>query len=324
MNARRLLVLLSLSLSLTACYWNDDIASDQVGIKVDGGRLVECYGPGVYSDGGLYTDLREVPISTLTFEVSDPSVATKDTQIVGLTVVVQVRRKADCDSVKNLLTNWPALMDDATLISTVSATTNEGMKVGTRGMTLETLLNDRNGLSDVITDSLSQDAAKYSVEIINVSIKDVALDPVYEQKLKDKAAITVDIDTAIRNQDLYLAQQEAERVKIMQAQETARTQAEQEALTAQLRAQQLTLTRIQQLEAEEAQTAIDVEIAERLGQQTAAANQVYTDNPQAYELERLRRYENILGDKAVVYFVQDGTELTLLLNQSNQQVIPAE
>jgi hypothetical protein len=47
------------------------------------------------------------------------------------------------------------------------------------------------------------------------------------------------------------------------------------------------------------------------------------DNPQAFELERLTRYAQILGDKSVIYFVPAGGNLTLLFG-NNGGVIPLE
>jgi hypothetical protein len=302
-SVSRTLYPLLVAFLLSACFWNDDVRTDQVGIVSDGGRLAtNCLAPGIYSDAGFFTNLLEVPISTLTFEVSDTSVATQDTQIVGVTVAVQARRKSDCPSVQNLLTNWPSLLDDQVLITTVSATTSEAIKVGTRAMTLEQLLNDRNGLSTTIVDSLTPDAAKYSVEIINVSIKDIALDPAYEQKLRDKAAITVDIEIAQRQQALIETQAETDRI-------------EQEQRNAVLAAQ---------LTAEQAQTAIEVEVASREGEKIAAENQVYQDNERAYELARLNAWERILGDKATIYFVQPGMDFNLFLSGTPMPVVQTQ
>ena len=55
-------------------------------------------------------------------------------------------------------------------------------------------------------------------------------------------------------------------------------------------------------------------IASREGKAIAARNEIYLANLPAYELERLRLLKDILGDKAVLYFVPQGTDLTLLLS----------
>ena len=280
------------SLFVSACYWNDDVKRDQYGVKMREGKIVECVGPGIYNDGEWFADLIEVSAGTVTFEVTDPEVATKDSQLVGVTISIQARRNGDCESLKNLLTNWAALVSDENLISVISATANEGIKVGTRDFTLTGLLDDRNGLASTIQASLETDAEKYSVDIINVTVKNVGLDPKYAEVLQSKALLTVQIEQALREQDLI----------------------KQQAQNDQLSQEQKALVLNQQLVAEQAKTAVEVEIASREGKAIAARNEIYLANLPAYELERLRLLKDILGDKAVLYFVPQGTDLTLLLS----------
>jgi hypothetical protein len=287
------LVLVLASLVLTGCFINDDVQTDQSGVIVDGGRIVRCEGPGVYTELGLFYDLVEVSNATLTFEVNDPEVATKDSQLVGVSVTIQAQRKNDCESVTNLLTNWPALVDDEQLRSVISATTNEAMKVGTRQFTL-------TELPTAIKDALKADAEKYSTNIINVSIKNVALDPKYAEVLQQKALLTAQIEAALREQDLI--KQQAENDKLEQEQKT--------------------LVLLAQLDTEKAQTAVQVEIATRAGKVVEAANNVYLINPAAFELEKLARLKEVLGDKAVVYFVDESTDLTLLLSNIAGGALP--
>lgn len=294
-------LLLALSLSMTGCFLNDDVQTDQSGIIVDGGKIIECVGPGVYTRWGLFYDLVEVSNGTVTFEVSDPQVATKDSQLVSVIVTIQARRNADCDSLQNLLTNWPALVDDNNLINTITATTNEAIKVGTRQFDLTQLLNDRVGLSSAIETALESDSSKYSTTIINVTIKDVGLDPKYAEVLQQKALLTAQIEAALREQDLI----------------------KQQAANDKLAQEQKTLVLLAQLETEKAQTAVQVEIATRAGKVVEAANNVYLINPAAFELEKLRLLKEVLGDKAVIYFVNENTDLTLLLsNIASGQVVP--
>jgi hypothetical protein len=77
------------------------------------------------------------------------------------------------------------------------------------------------------------------------------------------------------------------------------------------------------LEKEKAQTAVNVEIASRKGKEVAASYEVYQTNERAYELERLSRLQAIFGNKATMWFVPQGTDLTLLLN-NNANVVPVE
>lgn len=286
---------------LTGCFINDDVRTDQSGVIVDGGKIQECVGPGIHSRGGFFQDLIEVSNGTVTFEVSDPEVATKDSQLVAITVTIQARRNSDCTSLSNILTNWPALVNDEQLIAVISATTNEAMKVGTRQFTLTELLDDRNGLATAVRDALESDAQKYSTAIVNVTIKNVALDPEYAKILQQKALLTAQIEAALRQQDLI----------------------RQQAANDKLDQEQKTVVLLAQLETEKAQTAVQVEIATRAGKVIEAANNVYLINPAAFELEKLRLLKEVLGDKATIYFVNENTDLTLLLSQiADGKVIP--
>ena len=302
---RRLVLFLSLLVLLftTGCYFNDEIEQNQVAVQTNGGKIEGCVGPGgVYTDMGFFADLKEMNIDTLTFGVEDPEVATKDNQPVRVEITIQARRKwQSCDDVKNLFSNWLPLLQDQALIETVSATAKEGIKVGTRSFTLNQLLDDRNGLSTAILNALTEDASKYSVEIVNVTVEDIGLDPEYSQVLKDRAIITAQIDQELRRQDLL--QQQAETNAFEQEQRIAVLQ--------------------QQLVAEQAETAIQVEIASREGEVINAKNAVYLDNEAAFELEKLRLLKEIYGDKAVFYFIPGGTDIDLLLNQAGTpQVLP--
>jgi regulator of protease activity HflC (stomatin/prohibitin superfamily) len=304
-NMKRILLLSLMALSLSACYWNDDVGASQQGLLINSNQVRGCVGPGIYNDGDFFADLWEISTETLTFEVTDPSVATRDTQIVGVTLQIQARRSSDCESLTTLFTQYPALIDNNNLQTTIGASASEAIKVAVRSMTLDELLNDRVGLSTSITKSLSEDTTKYGSEIANVSIKDIQLDPAYEAKLKEKAEITVNIEIAERKQDQIAAEAAAERIKQEEA----------------------ALTYAAQLEAEQAKTQVEVEIAAREGEKTAAAYQVYVDNPAAYRLEQLKLLEKVLGDKSSVYFVQNVEDLMLLLTGEGNPtppVIPVE
>lgn len=296
----RIIGVLFAVVSLSACTINQIIDPTSVGVVSHGGQLDgNCLGPGVQSANGWFDSISEVSGAALSFDVTDQSVATADTQLVGVDTTIQIQRQTDCASVHNLLTNWPLLQDDKNLTTVVSSNVSQAIKVGTRNFTLDQLLSDRTGLAISITSDLQTVAAKFSVKVLNVSIKDITLDPAYEAKLQQKAQVTIDIEIARRNQD-----------KVKAEQETARIEQEQ-------RAQTLAA----QLIAEQAQTNVQVEIAARQGRVTAAQNQVYLDNPAAFELARLAALKDIVG-KGTVWFLPQGTNLSLILNQSGQTIVP--
>lgn len=286
--------------ALSACTFNQAIDPTSVGVISHGGQLDQnCLGPGIQTATGYFDSIEEVSGSALSFDVTDQSVATADTQLVGVDTTVQIQRQTDCASVHNLLTNWPLLLDNGQLTTVISSNVSQAIKVGTRNFTLDQLLSDRTGLAISITTDLQTVAAKFSVKVLNVSIKDITLDPAYEAKLQQKAQVTIDIEIANRNQD-----------KVKAEQETARIEQEQRAQTLQA-----------QLLAEQAQTEVQVEIAARQGKVTAAQNQVYLDNPAAFELARLAALQNIVG-KGTVWFLPVGTDLSLILNQTDKTIVP--
>ena len=292
-------MLVVLSVSSTGCYFLSNVETNEIGVDLYKNEITKCLPAGNYSKPFSYfAKIKTISLNTLTFSVDDPEVATADNQLVSIAITVQARRKGDCESVRNFFTNWSHLANDEQLTAVITATVREGIKVGTRQFTLTQLLDDRNGLSDAISTQLEMDAGKYSTEVINITIENIGLAPAYADLLQEKALLTAEIERELRRQDL---------IKQTASNDILEQEQKQTVLE-------------QQLLAEQAQTAVDIEIASREGKKTAAANQVYLDNPAAYELERLARYGVILGDKSVIYFLESGTNLSLLFG--NGGVVP--
>ncbi len=280
-------VLVVLSMFLQACYIGQDVQTNQVAVELEKNRIVRVVNAGVYTSWGFYNEMKVMNVDTLTFGVEDPEVLTRDNQAVGVKITIQARRKSDEESVKNIFENWASTVDDNKLVEVISATAREGLKNGVRNYNLSELLNDRNGLGNSIGEQLSLDASKYSVEIINVTIENVSPSPDYMAILADKANITAETEKELERQKLIEQQASND---ILQAQKTAQV-------------------KLEQVEAERAITAVEVEIAKREGQVTAASQQVYTDNPQAFMLEQLRLLDAIF-DGQTVYYLPEGTDLT--------------
>jgi len=301
MKTRYLVVLLIVGLLLSGCYINEEVDANEVGVKMSAGEIKGCVGPGVETDMGWFADLKQISSATVKLNVADPEVATQDNQLVGVEITIQARRMTDCESARNILTNWPALVDDQALVDTIDATAREGIKVGTRSFTLTQLLDDRNSLAQKIEESLIGDATVYSVEIVNVIVNNIAIDPSYAEQLKEKALLTAQIETELRRQDLI-------------KQQASNNILEQERRTAVLE---------EQVKAEQAQTGVQMEIATREGKMIAAQNQVYVTNQYAFDLEKLRLMKEILGDKATFYFIPEGTDITMLWNPGSVVPVPA-
>ncbi len=294
------LLVLIMSIFLSGCYFNNEVATNQVAVHLEKNKIVEVVGPGVYTDFGFFADQKELDVDTLTFSVEDPEVLTKDNQAVGVKITIQARRKSDDGSVRNFFTNWSSLTNNDVLVGTISATAREGMKNGTREYSLPELLNDRNGLAATISKSLEDDAMKYSVQIVNVTIENIAPSKQYMDILSETANIKAQTDQEVRRQDLI--NQKAANDILQQQKDVQVANA--------------------QVLAEKAKTDVQVEIAERQNKIVEAQNAIYQTNAQAFELERMRLLQKILGDKAVIYYLPSDAMLTLLQNVGNITPLP--
>lgn len=299
MKTKLVLFFIVMQLLVSACYWNDEIQPHEVGAQLEENAIKNCVGPGVYTDTGWFADLSKYSVATLTFEVSDPEVATSDNQLVGIVITIQARRNSDCDSVKAFLSNWAHLIDDNNLISTIDATAKEGLKNGARQFTLSQLLDDRDGLALAITEQLKEDALKYNTDIINVTIENVVIAPEYADVLQKTAQLKAEEDFQRRRQSLI----------------------EQQAKTDLFERQQAQLVLTEQLKVEQAQTEVEIEIARREGEKILVSYQVYLDNPAAYNLEMMLRLKDVFG-AGTVYFIPEGTDLTTFFNTGGMLPIP--
>lgn len=289
-------------LLMSSCYLNRDVAPSEVGIQLYRNAIIGVVGPGVYSDfWRFFADFETVDVGAMTFSVEDPEVLTKDNQAVGVRITIQARRESGTDAVKNLLTNWPALIDNQVFIDTISATAREGIKNGVRGFSLAQLLDDRNGLADAVRSQLQSDADKYSGLIINVTVENIEPSKEFMSVLNEKALLKVETE------------KETERGALI----------EQKAKNDVLQAQKDVSVLDEQLKKQEAQTRVDVEIASREGKKTAAQYEVYKTNQQAYEIRRMEILRDTLNDKTVLMFIPQGTDLNMILSQtSTGNIIP--
>lgn len=290
----RLFVMLLLVVTLlSGCIFQDEVATHQRAVRLYKNEIQKVEGPGVYTQlFCIYCDLKTMDVDTLTFSVEDPEVLTSDNQAVGVKITIQARRKGDDESVKNIFTNWSTLTNNEQLVMTISATAREGMKNGVRNFTLSTLLSDRNKLADDIRGQLTLDVEKYSVEIVNVTVENIAPSAEYMAILSQTANLNAQTEQELRRQALINQQaannilEQQKRVEVAQA----------------------------QVLAEQAETEVQVEIAKRAGEVVAAQNEVYTMNREAFELERLRLLAKVFGDKTM--FMPSDMIVTLLTDST--------
>lgn len=296
----RYIIILIALFTLSACYINKDVNKDQMGIRLYKNKIQDCVPPGVYNGWHWFDDLSTISRQVITFSVEDPEVATGNNQAVGMKITIQAQRSDQCEDLKLLVTEWPTLLKDDALQSTITFTALEGLKNGVRSFPdVSALLNDRNGLANSIKDALQADASKYATKIINVTIENIAPNAAWLSSYQDKAQYEADTQKETTRQGLI----------------------KQQAANQQLEQQQREIVLKQQLEAEKAQTNVAVEIASRAGKEIAAKNTVYQTNQEAFILRKLELMKDIFSDKTV-WFVPENTDLTLFMQQLSGQTSP--
>jgi len=296
-----LVVMLLASFVLTGCVFNEDVKTNEAGVMLVRNEIIKVLPPGIYTNWARFADLKTVNIDTLTFSVEDPEVLTSDNQAVGIRITIQGRRRNDDASVKNIFTNWNSLTNNDNLVQTVTATAREGIKNSVRDFSLTQLLDDRNGLAMSMTEQLEADAAKYSFEIINVTIENISVDPAYMSVLNEKAIVRVETEKELERQKLI--KQKAENDK--------------------LQAQNDVAVLVEQTKVQQEQTKLELEIATREGKKIAAQYEVYSKNKEAFELEKLLRLKELFG-VGTIYFIPQGTDLTTFFNATGVPILPVE
>ena len=142
---------------------------------------------------------------------------------------------------------------------------------------------DHGNFSNRITkQSIKNELNEFRVELKDVGVSDITADEGYVAKLKEKA------------------------VNIVAAEVAA----------------QKTLQLKEQLKQEQQQTEVEKEIARRDNIVAAERNKVYALNPQAFQLEKLKLWKDIVGEKDKFWLIQlnSGTDLNLFMNSDGKFV----
>ena len=266
----------------SGCYINEKIEASTVGVRLNRGAIEQVVGPGIYS-GGIFKDIKKVNISALTSLWSDPDTWTSDKQSVNFSVSVTYARKADDDSVKGMWSKYNAqASNNEELEKLVLTRIPRVVKQVSTGMSLDQMLgiadNDttaagREVLQQRMFDLLKAELDECYIELLDIGVNDIGVDPTYAEALKNKARATVELELA------------------------------------QAKAKQLA----EQVNQERAQTDVDLEIARRENLVKAEQNKVYVESSEAYALRKLELLKDILGDKDKIYFIPQGADLTLYL-----------
>lgn len=284
----------------SGCYLWHQVESNQVGLQMDDGVTISnVVGSGRYTRLAPFAKMKEIDVSAKTVIWEDPDLWTSDKQPVEFRISLTYSRKRDTESVRKMWEQYNAeAREDKALEQLVLTRIPRVAKQITTSMTLDQMLGIEDGsskagesnaekgrtiLQDNMSKLLKEELQECGIELLDVGVNDIGVDEEYAKKLKEKAASKVASEVS----------------------------------------QQRTIQLQEQIKQEQAQTAIDLEIANRKNQVQAKENEVYTLNPQAFELERLRLLKDVIGENDKIYFIPEGSNLNVILSGGNTSIIPS-
>lgn len=291
-------------LSSTGCYWKREVESNEVAIEsYDGVSISNIVGEGRYTQyswGMRFAEIHIMDASAKTVVWEDASVWTADTQNVGVSLSVTYRRPnhMDQERVRQLWNTYRTeARDDGALATLVLARIPEAVKAVTTQYSIyemtgvaeagqgsvedaQARAQARQKTSREIESNIQEELDDIGLIVINVSVNNIEPSTAFAETVEQMA---------LADAKLKLAQRETARLEEVLIQE-------------------------------QKQTTIDLEIASREQQVAAKKAETYEKSDRAYELERLRLLGEVVGPSDKLYFVPEGTDLTLFLG--NQTGVP--
>ena len=282
-----LLIVIAL-FSTTGCYYNKKIGSNEVGLKMDDGVTIsQVVGSGRYTNLGWYAGITPIDTSSKTAIWEDYDVWTSDKQVVGFTASITYARKSDEESVRKMWKEYnAAAKDNVELSNLIASRIPRIVKQVSTQMTLDEMLGiadsdkNRTTMQVEIEKLLSAELDSCGVELIDFGVNNISVDPQYQAKMQEKSTAAIEIE---------LAEQRAEQLS-------------------------------KQLDQEKAQTEIDLEKARRQNLVAEENAKVYEVSEEAYELEKLRIMKEMLKETDKVYFIPEGSDISMFFNNGNTSV----
>lgn len=243
------------------------VEEQEVGLKFESGKIIEVVGPGVYSDFGLFVELKKVSSQAISFEVLDEEIITADKQRIGLRVTGDAFRP-NLARKDILQANWAQYstlyVDGDVAKGRVTALAQQAMKVcvGERKFDDAIIGTARDDLRQCIDDELSALAENYGLQIENVVVPEVVLSTEVQAALDSIVASRLATEKAA--QDKLKAEAEAESEKARQIgeiqveQSRIQEEARQQTLLAQLEQEKI-LAQKAVIEAQKANELAQVE-----------------------------------------------------------------
>jgi len=271
---RKFLPLLLIAvLLISGCgYVNHIVDNGYMAVRLNDGRVSQVVGPGRYNTWplGFFTGIADVNVSPQSVEWADESVGTREKQTIGVRVTVTYRR--DQLKVEDMWVNWNTYAkDDAILASAVQDRIPGAVKDLTTNYPLDDILGTegsevgRAEVTEYLSNILREELAEFDVKLENVVIDNVEPSAAYKEVNEERAL-------------------EREKKRLEEDRQARKSL---------------------ELKTEQAQTAIDKEIATREQEVAAIKAKTFELSPEALELEKLRIQVEALKSARVIFLPSD-------------------
>jgi regulator of protease activity HflC (stomatin/prohibitin superfamily) len=317
-------------------YFLSRVEQSQVGVQFRNGQIAAIVGPGLYSDAGLYVELKTIDQSSIPFTVQDDEIITSDKQRVGVIVNGDIFRPtiAQADLIRN---NWASYSDiylsDTAAKTRVEALARQAMKVcvGQRTFENNVIGSARDELRTCIDDELSKLATNYALQINNVTVPNIILSVEVQALLDEITKSRLETEKAdqdrLRAEAQALAEQAKQRGEVAVAQARIQEEAKQQTVLAQLEQEKLQaqsavietqkandlLGAQRDLEINRARAIAAAEKAKADLAQSLALAEMYADFPSYLQLQIATANASALKATDKVIFTPEGTTPTIVL-----------
>jgi hypothetical protein len=317
-------------------YLFSKVDQQEVGIQFRGGRIQNIVGPGLYSDFGLFVEMKKVTTSAIPFWVRDEEIITSDKQRIGLVVSGDIFRPnlVEADLYSTLWEKYSGIyLSDELATARVSDLARQAMKVcvGERTFDDSIIGTARDELRSCVDEELSALASNFGLQIENVVVPEVVLSSAVQEALDSIVQSRLMTEKAAQDKLKADAEARAEQARqegeIRVAQSRIQEEARQQTLLAQLEQARLQAERAV-IEAEKAnalfaaeqdlsiQQALALAATERakveLATQLALA-QLYQDHPEYLQLQIVTANASALHETDKIIFTLPGMTPTIVM-----------
>ena len=261
--ALALVAIFVFSFSSQFFYFLERVEESEVGVQFVSGRIKNVVGPGVYSDAGLFVDMKRVSSQAVAFAVTDAELITRDKQRIGLTVTGDIFRPGltNADVIRSLWAEYNQLyINDEAAQRRIEDRARQAMKVcvGNRTFDDAVIGTARDELRNCIDDGVNEQASNFGLRVDNVAVPEVMISPDVQAGLD--AIVKSRLETEKAAQDKLKAQAEA---AAEQARQEGEIRVEQSRIQEESR-QQKTLADLERQKIEAQKSVIEAERANEL------------------------------------------------------------